>query len=450
MSSASVPENSAAIAPASRSRSSLRVIAAVVVVLLLLAVGVWPRLSRSRRATAVAHAAETELPLVNVVRAQLAPASSELLLPGNTEAVTTAKIYARADGYVRRRLVDIGTRVKSGQVLAIIESPEVDQQLAEARATSEQSRAALEQVRANLEQSRAAVVQANSNVAAAQANEEIAAKTHERWDRLVNKGVLPKQSGDERRTAFAARSAETAAATAALRTAEASVHAQEASVKAAQAAVNAQIANVRRLEQIQGFQRVVAPFDGIITERNIEQGDLISAGAGKNLFSIAQASTLRVQVDVPQGYSVDLHPGLPAAVSVRELPGRSFQGTVARTAGALNGASRTLRAEVQVDNRDGSLLPGMYAEVKFELSRARRAVLIPSETLVVNATGTQVLTVTRDSKTQLVPVRVGRDLGTQVEITEGLNGGEQLVTAPPDTLGNGQQVRVAAPGGKKS
>ena len=314
----------------------------------------WPRLSRQRRAEAVAHAATTELPLVNVVRAQPAPPNSELLLPGNTEAVTTARIYARADGYVRKRLVDIGSRVKAGEVLAIIESPEVDQQLAQARATAEQSRAAVEQAKANLEQSMAAVLQAGSNVAAAKANEEIAATTNERWSALVEKGVLPKQSGDERRTAFAARSAETAAATAALRTADASVQAQEANVRPGEAAVNAQLANVGRLEQIQRFQRVIAPFDGVITGRNIEQGDLVAASGGPTaLFSIAQARTLRIQVDVPQSYAVDVQPGQQAEVVLRDLPGKRFTGTVARTAGALNGASRTLRAEVQVDNRQG-------------------------------------------------------------------------------------------------
>lgn len=436
--------------PSKKTGRTVRIVAAVAVLLLLLAVGIWPRVQRTRRAESVAHAASTELPLVYVVRSQMAPAASELLLPGNTEAVTTARIYARADGYVRQRLVDIGSRVKAGQVLAIIESPEVDQQLLQARATAEQSRASLEQVKATLEQSKAEVAQASSNVQAARANEEIAATTHERWDRLVAKGVLPKQSGDERRTTYAARSAETASATAALQTSEANVLAQQANVKAAQAAIHAQDANVRRLEQIQRFQRVIAPFDGIITERNIEQGDLVNAGAGTNLFSIAQARTLRIQVDVPQTYSVDVRPGQEAEVFIRDLAGRKFTGTVARTAGALNGASRTLRAEVQVDNRDGELLPGMYAEVKFTLARSRRAVLIPAEALVVNGSGTQVLAVSKDNKVRFVPVSVGRDFGTQLEIVDGLKGEETLVSSPPDTLGNGHQVRVARPEEKKS
>ena len=429
-----------------------RILAGVAVVLLLVAAGIVPRLSRQQRAVTVARAAATELPLVNVVQARTAPPQTELLLPGNTEAVTTARVYARADGYVRKRLVDIGSRVKAGQVLAIIESPEVDQQLAEARATADQSRAALEQVRANLQQARAAVIQAGSNLEAAKANEDIAATTHERWDRLVAKGVLPKQSGDERRSTYAARSAETAAAAAALRTADASVLAQEAHVKASEAAVNAQSANVRRLEQIQGFQRVVAPFDGIITERKIEQGDLVTAGGSgtTNLFSIAQAQVLRIQVDVPQSYAISVQPGQQAEVVVRDLTGKRFTGTVARTAGALNDASRTLRAEVQLDNRNGDLLPGMYAVVKFELKRAQPAVIIPAEALVVNGQGTQVFTLSPDRTIHAVPVRLGRDLGAEMEVVDGLAGGETLVNTPPDTLHSGQQVRVAAPEGKRS
>jgi RND family efflux transporter MFP subunit len=432
-------------------RPKHRIFAGVAVILLLAAAGAAPRWSRHQRAMTVARAAETELPLVNVAQARTAPPQTELILPGNTEAVATARVYARADGYVRRRFVDIGSRVKAGQLLATIESPEVDQQLAEARATADQSRAALEQARATLQQARAAVVQARSNLEAARANEEIAATTHQRWDRLVAKGVLPRQSGDERRSAFAARTAETAAAAAAQRTAEASVLAEEAHVKASQAAANAQAANVRRLEQIQGFQRVVAPFDGVITERKIEQGDLVTAGGGAvNLFSIAQAQTLRIQVDVPQAHAMSVQPGQQAEVIVRDLGGKRFVGAVARTAGALNDSSRTLRAEVQVDNRNGDLLPGMYAEVKFELTRAQPAVLIPSDTLVVNAQGARVFTLSPDGKVRAVSVRLGRDLGAAMEVIDGLAGGERLVSSPPDTLHDGQQVRVAAPEGKRS
>lgn len=432
-------------------RSYKRVLAALALIVLLVAIGVWPKLNRSRRAIAVAHAAETELPVVNVVRAQLAPATAELILPGNTEAVTVAHIYARASGYVSKRFVDIGSVVKAGQVLAVIESPELDQQVAQARASAEQARAALEQSRANLEQARAAVVQARANVQTAKANEEIAGTTNERWERLVSKGVLPKQSGDERRTAYAARVAETAAASAALGTAEANVRSQQANIKAAEAAVNAQLANASRYQRLQGFEQVVAPFSGVITERNVEQGDLVTADAGgnRNLFSIAQAQTLRIKIDVPQSYAVDVKPGQESQVLVRERPGKTFAGTVARTANALDNASRTMRVEVQVDNRDGALLPGMYAQVKFALGRSHPTVLIPAEALVANAQGTRVLKVGSDNKVRYASVGVGRDLGTQIEVLDGLSGNEALVTNPSDTLVDGDAVRTASAEGKK-
>lgn len=432
-------------------RVTKRTLAGAAIIVLLLAGGVWPRLSRSRRAVAVAHAAETQVPVVNVVRAQVAPSTAELLLPGNTEAITMARIYARASGYIGRRMVDIGSVVKAGQALAVIESPELDQQVVQARAGAEQSRAALEQARANLEQARAAVVQAQANIQTARANEDIAATTNQRWQRLVAKGVLPRQSGDERSATFAARQAETAAAMAALRTADANVTSQQANVKAAEAAVNSQLANLNRLERLQGFEKVVAPFAGVITGRNIEQGDLVTAdaGASRELFSIAQAQTLRIQIDVPQSYAVEIKPGQPAQVLVRERPGQTFNGSVARIASALDTTSRTMRVEVQVDNRDGALLPGMYSQVKFTLSRGRPMVLVPAEALVANAQGTRVLTITADRKVRFVPVGVGRDLGTQIEVLDGLKGGESLVTSPPDTLVDGNPVQLAQAEGKK-
>ncbi|HYZ85014.1 MAG TPA: efflux RND transporter periplasmic adaptor subunit [Bryobacteraceae bacterium] len=431
--------------------STKRMIAGVILLALLLAVGVLPKLNRNQRASSIAKAAEGDLPVVNVVRAESAPPTTDLVLPGNTEALTQARIFARASGYVRSRSVDIGTLVKSGQVLAVIESPEVDQELAQARANLEQARANVEQQRANLEQTHAAALQAQSNVEVAKANEEIAQTTHQRWDRLVTKGVLARQSGDERRTTFLARKAETAAAEAAFRTAQANVSSQQANVRAAEAAVNAQSANVRRLERLQAFEYVRAPFDGVITERNVEQGDLIQPASGevRNLFSIAQAKTLRIQVDVPQSYAVELQPGQPAEITVRERPGRKFAGTVARTANALNNNSRTLRVEVQVDNKAGELLPGMYSQVRFSLSRSRPTVLIRADALVANSGGTRVARVT-NGKVQFVQVLLGRDLGTQLEVLSGLNGGDVVISSPPDTLVDGQQVQVAKGDNKKS
>jgi RND family efflux transporter MFP subunit len=308
----------------------------------------------------------------------------------------------------------------------------------------EQARAALEQATANLAQAQAQVTQAKANVGQAQANEEIAATTNDRWTRLVNKGVLPKQQGDERRTTFNARHAETAAAIAAEATAEANVGSRTADIAAARAAIDAQLANVRRLEQMQSFERVVAPFDGVVTERRIEKGDLISAGSGsdRNLFSVAQSKTLRIQVSVPQNYAVDLQPGQDAQVTLRERPGEVFHGKIARTAESIAAATRTLLTEVQVDNSAGRLLPGMYAEVKFTLSRSHPVVLIPGSALVANGEGTKVAQVQPDKHVHLVTVQVGRDLGTQVEILSGLSGSEEVINNPPDNLAEGQRVNV--------
>src|SRR5581483_7356918 len=347
-------------------RRTIRLAAAAFAVAVFAFAGIWPRLGRYREAVAIARAAEVSMPSLVTARAKTAPGNAELLLPGNTEAINVASIYARANGYIGQRLVDIGSVVKAGQTLAVIETPEVDQELEQSRAALQQAKAALEQANANLEQARAGVNQARANVEQAKANEEIAATTDQRWTRLVERGVIPKQSGDERRSAYLARQAESEATRAALRTAEANVISRTADVSAARANIEAQLANVRRLERMQSFQRVLAPFDGVVTERKVERGDLVTAGSGseRNLFTVAQARTLRIRVSVPQAYSVDLRPGQTAEVLVTERPGQKFVGTIARTAQALDPASRTLLTEVQVDNSAGQLFPGMYAQVK--------------------------------------------------------------------------------------
>jgi RND family efflux transporter MFP subunit len=416
----------------------------LVLLAILIAIGVLPRLERRREAESVAHASEISIPAVSAVSATVAPPTSELLLPGNTEPLTVAAVYARANGYVRRRYVDIGANVKAGQVLAEIESPEIDQEVEQGRAGLVQAGAALQQTKASLEQARANVRQAAANLQQARANEDISSTTNQRWERLVNKGVLPRQAGDERRSDFAAKQAATGSSEAAVNTAEAMVHSQEANVNAAQAMIDAQAANVRRLERLQGFERVVAPFDGVITERKVERGDLVTAGSGsdKNLFSIAQVRTLRIQVNVPQAFAVDLQPGQSAELIVRERSGQKFMGTVARTANSLDSASRTLLTEVQIDNSDGMLLPGMYAQVKFNVARTQPVVIIPSDALIVDSRGTRVALITPENKVHFATVRLGRDLGSLQEILDGLKGGERLVSNPGDLLAEGQTVRT--------
>ena len=433
---------------ANRPRRTTVWVAAVLAAVALLGAGIIPRMQRSARAAETAETASSSLANVLVVKARLTSGSADLELPGNIQALNVASIYARTSGYVQQRLVDIGTPVKAGQLLAVIASPEVDQELAQGRAAVEQARAALEQANANLAQARAQVNQANANVAQAQANEELAATTNDRWTRLVDRGVLPKQQGDERRSAFNARHAETNAAIAAETTAEANVGSRTADVSAARAAIDAQLANVRRLEQMQSFERVLAPFDGVVTERRIEKGDLISAGSGtdRNLFTVAQSTTLRIQVSVPQNYAVDLQPGQDAEVTLRERPGETFHGKIARTAESIAAATRTLLTEVQVNNSSGRLLPGMYAEVKFTLQRSHPVVLIPGSALVANAQGTRVAQVGQDRRVHLITVQTGRDLGTEIEILLGLSGSEQVINNPPDNLSEAQQVNVIESG----
>jgi RND family efflux transporter MFP subunit len=231
------------------------------------------------------------------------------------------------------------------------------------------------------------------------------------------------------------------------------VNSRTADIAAAHAAIDAQLANVRRLEQLQSFERVVAPFDGIVTERRIEKGDLITAGSGsdRNLFSVAQSRTLRVQVTVPQSYAVDLQPGQDAEVTLRERPGEVFHGKIARTAGSVVASTRTLLTEVQVDNPSGRLLPGMYGEVKFTLPRSHPVVLIPGSALIANSEGTKVAQVQAGKRVHLITVQPGRDLGTEVEILSGLAGPEEVINNPPDNLTEGQEVNVVqtSQGGKQ-
>lgn len=390
-----------------------------VVVLVLLAIGILPKIASYREAVAATLEAPATHPIVSIIRPVAGSPTSELTLPGNVGALYTASIYARTEGYIDRRNVDIGSKVKAGEVLAILASPEVDQQLLQARATLAQSEASLKQANAALQQ--------------AKANAELARLTKERDMPLGQEHAISQQIVDEAVQAYDARMAETAAA--------------EANITAAQANVTANRANVGRLEQLQSFERVVAPFDGVITARNVERGDLVTTGnsaAGRPLFTIAQSNTLRIQVDVPQSEVVNIKDGDKTVVTIQERLGREYVGTIARNANALNSASRTMLTEVQVDNKDGSLLPGMYAQVKFALSGQRRSLTIPTSALVIDQAGMHVVTVENDRRVHMQPVVIGRDMGTKVEILSGISASDVLVSNPSDLLSDGQNVQVQA------
>ncbi|SEG36511.1 RND family efflux transporter, MFP subunit [Bryocella elongata] len=389
----------------------------VVVLLALVAIGAVPRVISHREALAATTQAPVTHPVVTIIHATRGEPTSDLSLPGNIEPLYSADLFARVDGYIDRRNVDIGTRVHAGEVLAVISSPELDQQLSEARATVAQSQAALLQARASLEQSRA--------------NAELTRLTKERDIPLGQEHAISQQIVDSAVQSHNARLAD--------------VTASEANIVAAQATVAANQANVARLEKMQGFERIVAPFDGVITQRNVERGDLVNASASagsKPLFSIAQSSTLRVYVDVPQSQAVDIHDGQTANINVTERLGRTYTGTITRNASALNDAARTMRTEVQVDNRDGSLLPGMYAQVHFTLSQQRASLIIPTSSLVIDHSGMHVVTVDSTNKLHFIPVTIGKDLGKEIEILAGLTGSESLVASPSDLLSEGQHVEL--------
>jgi RND family efflux transporter MFP subunit len=335
--------------------------------------------------------ADAAVSVVNVISPTSTASTQEIRLPGTTQAFTDAPIFARTNGYVKRWYFDIGAHVKEGQLLAEIETPEVDQQL-------EQARADLETARANLKQAQI---------------------TADRWRALLETDSVSKQETDVAVSALSAT----------------------------KATVDSNLANVRRLEQLQAFEKIYAPFDGVITARNVDIGVLVNAGStttsGRELFHMAAIQTLRVFVAVPEVYSRAARPGGSATLTLDEFPGRSFEGKLVRTANAIDLTSRTLNVEVDVDNPRGELLPGAYVFVHLKLPRQIATVTVPVNTLLFRAEGLQVAVV-RDGKAQLVPITIGRDYGTSVEITAGIQPTDQVIVGPSDSLTSGTRVRLAA------
>jgi RND family efflux transporter MFP subunit len=372
----------------------------VLLLLVLLAIGgitvaaLLPRLKA--RAAVQAETRDLALPVVAVARPQTAAPEQEIVLPSNIQAFTDAPIYARTSGYLKRWTVDMGARVKSGQLLAEIDTPEVDQQLQQARA----------------------------DLATAEANLRLAQITADRYVGLLKTESVSQQEADN---------------------ATGSLEAKRATVLSAQH-------NVKRLEEMQAFQKIYAPFDGVITVRNTDVGALINSGSNgtaKELFHIAATHKLRVYVNVPQTYWPAAKPGLRADLTLPEFPGRRFQGTLVRTADSLDSASRTMLAEVDVDNPTGELKPGAYAEMHLKLPSRGNVFVLPTSALLFRSDGMQIAVV-RDGRVVFIPVILGRDFGTKVEISSGLRGDEAIVINPPDSLISGQAVRVVQPeaGGK--
>ena len=369
-----------------RGLSGRAVLGTIVVLAALFFVGMFPRWYAN---AALTTAARDQRPTVNVVSTQRPDGNANLVLPGSTQAIQETAIYARTNGYVKQWYTDIGAKVEAGQVLADIETPEIDQELNQARATAQQ----------------------------AKANSDLAQATLMRWQELLDKKVVSAQEFDEKKSGLDARAAD----------------------------LNAAQANVARLEKLQGFQKVVAPFAGVVTARNIDNGALVSAGSASQspaLFHVAQTDTLRIYVTVPQTNARSVTTGQNATVSFREIPEKTFEAKVVRTAGALDPASRTLLTELQVANSDGQLFPGMYAEIKFAFPQDGRTLLIPGNAVTVQSDGPKVLTVDAKQTIRTRPVKLGRDLGDKVEILSGLNPAEPLVANPSGSLHDGIEVKV--------
>jgi len=326
-------------------------------------------------------------PSVNVVLPKGGAEAEEIDLPGNTQAFTDTPIYARTSGYIRHWYVDIGARVKQGQLLAVVETPELDQQLRQARA----------------------------NLKNAEANQQIADITATRWQNLLKTDSVSHQEADQ---------------------AVSDLHSKEA-------LVDSNRANVDRLEQLQSFERIIAPVNGVITARNTDIGALIQADttAPKEIFHLSAIHKLRIYVPVPEIYAASVRTGDKVDVTLDAFPGQRFAGTLVRNANAIDSASRTLNVEVDVDNSSGRLMPGAYAFVHFKVPATNGAVTIPSNTLLFRSEGLRV-GVVRNSRVALVPITVGQDYGDAVEVLSGLTARDAVVVNPSDSLADGAQVRV--------
>ncbi|MDQ2835115.1 MAG: efflux RND transporter periplasmic adaptor subunit [Acidobacteriota bacterium] len=398
--------------PAIPQVSRRSVVVTVVVVVLIAAVLAIVGIVRRKHASATLdqYTAGTSAPTVTLQQPVRQQTAQEIVLPGNMQAFAMAPIYARTTGYVKAWYHDIGSPVRKGELLAVIETPELDQQLASARA----------------------------DLATAQSSAGLAKVTSQRYQDLIGRNAVSQQDTDNAATQLEARNTQVASAA----------------------------ANVRRLEELQSFERVEAPFNGVVTARNLDIGQLISAsgsttgagsgagpGAGsgaasgnREIFDISATRTLRVFVNVPQVYAPDAINGAVAALTLPQYPGRSFAGKLVRSSGALDPATRSLLAEIDVDNRSGELLPGSYTEVHLKVSRAAPALIVPASALILEPDGLRLATVDVNHRAHLVRVVPGRDFGTTVEILSGLQPDQQVVAIPPDSITEGEAVRVVGSG----
>ncbi len=410
------------VLPPSRPRVRARTLrfAVLLVAAVLLAAGVvfWGINARIQTAAAVKETTrELAIPAVSVIHPKPGAVKDEVVLPGNIQAFTDSPIYARSSGYLKQWNVDIGGHVKAGQVLATIEAPELDQQVRQAKASIQQTQASLDQAIANEQQGKA--------------NEELARVTAQRWQNLVAKGAVSRQENDQYQAQYQAQVA--------------NLNALEQAIAAARSNIAVAEANLGRLQEMQSYEVVKAPFDGIVTARNIDVGALINAGNGgpaQELFHLAATAKLRVYVNVPQADSRAAAPGLKSYLTLAEFPGRKFPGELVRTAGAIDTATRTLLTEVDVDNASGELRPGAYAEVHLMIPEGSRSLILPVNVLIFRSEGLRVGVVRNGNKADLVPVILGKDYGNEVEVVSGIAENDLVIANPPDSLASGATVQV--------
>jgi RND family efflux transporter MFP subunit len=404
--------------PPTRSRTLRTVLLLVVAVVIVAGIVFWGINARIQTAAAVKETTrELAIPAVAVIHPKPGAMKNEVVLPGNIQAFTDSPIYARASGYLKQWNVDIGGHVKAGEVLATIEAPELDQQVRQAKATIQQTQASLDQAIANEEQGKA--------------NEEIARVTAERWQNLVKKGAVSRQENDQYQAQYQAQVA--------------NLNALEQAIAAARSNISVAEANLGRLQEMQNYETVKAPFEGIITARNIDVGALINAGNGgaaQELFHMAATAKLRVYVSVPQADSRAAEPGLKSYLTLSEFPGRHFPGELVRTSGAIDQATRTLLSEVDVDNASGELRPGAYAEVHLMIPEGSRSLILPVSALIFRSEGLRVGVVRDGDRAELVPVILGKDYGNEVEVVSGIAENDLVISNPPDSLASGATVQI--------
>jgi RND family efflux transporter MFP subunit len=419
------------------------IVICVLVFALLISMGVMPRLRQTKSLADHTSKEMAQAPYVSVTTAQAGPPIEEVVLPGATQAIQDTPIYARVDGYLRARYVNIGDKVRAGQVLADIDTPELDQQVQAAASSVEQAAANLDNTKQAYDKAKADANTAEANVRKAKTDLQYYTAELDRYKKLVAEGAVSQEDRDSRLQAFNAGAASLDAMIAAARSADASVNSARAAVHVAQAALNASQATHDQIEATRSFKKVRATFDGVVTQRNVDAGALITSGSNSNnnlLFEVAKTDVLRVFVYVPEQYVPYIHVGDKAKLEFQEYSGRSFIALVSNISGGIDPASKTLQVEIHVQNPDNKLLPGMYARVHFQCATNIREPVVPATTVQTRADGNFIYTVDSENRIQMHKVEIGRDLGGQFEIAKGIQVGDTVVLNPTSEVQDGVVV----------